>query len=273
MFKIKCISNVAIAFALLALFSCNKTKSDVDTLNDKTTEVISDKELLGIYNFTNTAVEGTFTYNSTGNFASQSFARNNSFGGTFHSTAAMGNFGTVQSGKLVKVGDEIINPNTDNIYQKNLQITDQIWGSSKEISLQASATSPITKTTFRVPKLIEIESYNSLQIGEPKLSVNGTIKVKIDNANNKGVLVTLEYQPAYNDSLRLAGYTQIVRNAEVQNDDGIIELSSKLFNNIPAKCSYKLTIGRTNYQIVESTDGKKYGLYAYLNLSNFYIND
>ena len=273
MLNTKYISGFVIAFILISMVSCNKSKSDIDTLNNNSTEINSDAELLKIYTFTNTPVEGTFTYNSTGNFASQSFARNNFFRGTFHSAAAMGNFGTVQSGNLVKVGDEILTPNANNIYQKNYQTTDPIWASTKEISLQAASTSPIAKTTFRIPKLIEVENYNPLQVGQPKLSENGILKVKIDNGNTKGVLVTLEYHPAYNDSLRLAGYTQVIRNAEVQNDDGTIELSNKLFVGVPSKCSYKLTIGRVNYQIVEASDGKKYGLYAYVNLSNFYTND
>ncbi|MDI9366066.1 MAG: hypothetical protein QM541_14000 [Flavobacterium sp.] len=271
MLKSKYIVGIAITFVIISTTACRK--SDINILNNNSTEINSDAELLKIYTFINTAVEGTFTYNSTGNFASQNFARNNFFSGRFHSSAAMGNLGAVQTGNLLKIGDEILYPNADKIYQKTYQQVDPIWGSSKDISLQETSTSPIVKTTFRIPQLIEVENYNPLQVGQPKLSINGVVKVKSDNANTKGILVTVEYQPAYNDSLRMAGYTEVIRNVEVQNDDGIVELSRSLFENIPAKCSYKLTLGRVNYQIAETSDGKKYGLYAYLNLSNFYTNE
>ncbi len=273
MLTTKFISGITIAIILFSLSSCYKSKTIVDSLNTNNTQISSDVELLKIYNFTNTIVDGSFAYNSTGNFSSQSFARINSFSGTFHSSAAMGNFGTVQKGNLVKIGEEIIIPNSNNIYEKNYSTTDKVWGNSKEMSFQATTLANIAKTSFRIPQLIEIENYNSLLIGQQKLTMNGTINVKADNGNTKGIIVTIEYQPAYNDSLRLAGFTLPFINAEVQNDDGTIELSKTLFNNIPLNASYKLTIGRVNFKTIEAADGKKYGLYSYVNLSNFYTNN
>lgn len=263
----------SIAFLFFTLTSCNKSKSIVDTLNTNDTQISSDVELLKIYNFTNTLVDGSFAYNSAGNFASQNFARNNSFSGTFHSSAAMGNFGTIQKGNLLKIGQEILVPSRVNMYEKSYTSTDPIWGNSIDLSFQATESSTIAKTNFRIPKLIEIENYNSLQIGQPTLTFGGVIKVKIDNGNKKGIILTVEYQPAYNDSLRQVGFAAPIINAQVQNDDGSIELPKTLFNNIPSKCTYKLTIGRVNFQIVEATDGKKYGIYSYVNLSNFYTNN
>ena len=269
MFANKFVTVIAIAI-ILALASCKKEKSDIISANN--IQINSDVELLKIYNFTNTKVEGSFAYNSTGNFASQSFARNNSFSGTFHSSSAMSNFGTIQKGKLLKIGDEIIVPNGNNVYVKNYTTSDPVWGTIKEISFQATELATIVKTNFRIPKLIEIENYNALLVGEQKLTAGGIVKVKVDNGNIRGIIVSVEYQPAYNDSLRQAGFTLPFTNAEVQNDDGSIELSKTLFNNIPAKCLYKLTIGRVNFQIIKATDGKKYSIYSYVNLSNFYTN-
>ena len=264
----KYISGVIIIFIFIIQASCKKVTIDTNII-----KISSDVELLKIYNFTNTKVDGSFAFNSTGTFASQSFARINNFRGTFHSISSMDNFGTVQKGNLLKIEEEILVPDVNNIYEKYYLSTDPVWGNSKEILFQATALSSIAKTTFRIPKLIVIENYNSLLTGEQKLTINGKIKIKLDNGNTRGVIVTIEYQPAYNDSLRLSGLTLPYINAEVQNDDGTIELSKSLFNNIPSNCSYILTIGRVNFQIIEASDGKKYGLYSYVNLSNFYTNN
>jgi hypothetical protein len=180
----------------------------------------------------------------------------------------MGNAQPAQRGNLLKLGSEIIVPTVDNIYEKPLEQNAPIWGSTMPISLQATSSSPVLTSNFRIPKLLIVEGHNPNFT--QTLGLNGKIRTNVDNENAKGVLITIEYQPAYNDSLRLAGYTETVRNAEVQKDDGSIELTANLFQNIPNKCSYKVTVGRVNFQIIESTDGKKYGVYAYVYLSNFY---
>jgi hypothetical protein len=109
-------------------------------------------------------------------------------------------------------------------------------------------------------------------IGYTNFPVGSKLFVNKDVENERGIMVTLEYLPTLNDSLREAGYTQLIRNAIVVNETGIVELNEKLFANIPANCIYKLTIGRRNTKIVTNSEGKKYALYAYVYLTNEFKN-
>ena len=256
---------------IIMLFSCKK--SSTNNVNDVDVVLKSDAELLKLYNFSNTTVNGKITFEVKSTFLGQFNGLNLDFLGRFHTPAAMNQGSTSLSGISMKIYNENITPNNVLDYRKSYLLPNIITGNENTITLQAEGLSPILNHQFRIPKLVEFQNFELPANGIKKLKLNDVVGVKIDSDNKLGLMVIVTYDPYFfNDSLNAAGFTTEIRNVQIQEDDGAIELDLDIFAGIPNRCHYKLEIGRFNYELVTNTDGKKYAFYTLNSLGGYCKN-
>jgi hypothetical protein len=254
------------------LFSCKKSPSN--NVNDEDKIKQSDAELLKLYNFSNTSVNGKVTFEVKSTFLGQFTGLNMDFLGRFHTPSSFNEGSTSLNGVQMKVNNDVITSNNVLDYRKSYLLPNSsIVGKNINVSLQAESSSPVLNHQFRIPKLIEFQNFNIQANGIQQLKLNDAVGVKIDAENKMGLMVMITYDPYFlNDSLYAAGYKKEIRNVQIQNDDGAIELDADLFAGIPNRCHYKLEIGRFNYELVTNTDGKKYAFYTLNSLGGYCKN-
>ena len=152
--KLLLIGLLSLIFALT--YSCNKSKTE-DILN--TPEVVknSDAELLKLYNFSNTPVNGKITFEAKASFLSQFPGTNFNFLGRFHTLSSMNQGSTSLNGVFMKINNVSIAPNGVLDYRKSYSLPNAITGANNQISIQEETNSPVLNSIFRIPKLVEFE--------------------------------------------------------------------------------------------------------------------
>lgn len=246
-------------FLSISLFSCKK---DIVTDVKNVTQTISN-----YYGLKDLAKNnGSISFNSTKPFGSNAQA-------VYQISCVLFD----KDNKLIKQGDLSINdwvikPTSQGVILTDIKMNTQVgnlYGKSLSINaskdnsgLTARGDDVILSSNFRLPSEVVVTSPNPTS-GSQILNVNEVIRWIPDPENKKKMLIVIEFDPTTYINKDFKSEKAVANSAEV-DDNGMYQLKSEDFKNIPKNSAVSIYVTRGNYVKVPSNSGnEQYAVVGY----------
>jgi hypothetical protein len=170
------------------------------------------------------------------------------------------------------IGDWAIKPTSQGVILTDIKMNSQVGNLyGKEISIRASKDNSgltvrgddvILTSNFRLPSEVVVTSPNPT-LGSQILKVNEVIKWIPDSENKKKMLIVVEFDPTTYTNKDFKNEKAVANYVEV-DDNGMYQLKSSDFKNIPKNSAVSIYVTRGNYIKVPSTSGtEQYAVVGY----------
>jgi hypothetical protein len=250
---------VVLLLLLITLFSCKK-----DIVTDAKSVVDNISDYYALRDLTNN--NGTISFNSSKSFASDAQA-------VYQISCVLfdKNRNLIKQGDL-SINDWAIKPTSQGFILTDIKMNTQVGSLyGKALSIQASKDNSgltargddvILNTNFRLPSEVVVTSPNPTS-GSQILNVNEVIKWIPDPENKKKMLIAIEFDPTTYINKDFKNEKAVANYAEV-DDNGMYQLKSSDFKNIPKNSAVSIYVTRGNYAKVPSTSSnEQYAIVGY----------
>jgi hypothetical protein len=265
-----------LSFALIFIQACNQDVAQ--GISDAGAQVDKPESIMGYYNFLTAESDGVLRISSYTTQASQDFNRAGDVKGFFYDK----NRKPINGGSF-KIGGITLNNDPKNNFVHSFDTYENhdrnegqnLFGTTIKVDIaepilpaqRGSSVEPIQADIY-LPALIKItrpEMKNTKDVPYTPISVGTEIGWNVDEKNEKGIVILLDYNPEDPQNINLETKTGLrkTKAITVKDNESFYRFKQEDVMYFPKNAYLNLTIGRANFLQVKGSSPNSYSFYAY----------